>query len=123
MNFSKHSDKFSLKVNKTPLGQVTYYKVEKIPTEEADAPTFHIEICRRVANNPDRELVNFYTLGTYNITFVRAGKRITFISCETTRITEQIGEDRLIYETINLSAQARAVTDPDDPDNPFEELE
>lgn len=123
MDFSKHTDKFSVAVNKTALGQVTYYKVEKIPVDDIDIPNYHIEIRRRIANNPERELVCFYTMDACNITFIRAGARVTFVKCVPEKITEEIGEDRLIYETVKLSAVARGAGDPNDPNNPFEELE
>ncbi len=121
MDFSKHTDKFSVKVNKTALGQVTYYRVERATNQ--DATSYIVEIRRRVANTPERETVNFYTPDNFNVTFVRAGLRITFVNCTVVNVSEEIGEDRLIYETVKFTAQGRGVTDADNPDNPFEELE
>jgi len=123
MDFSKHTDKFSVKVNKIPLGQITYYRAERGPWVDADTRFYTVEIRRRIANNPERELVDFHTHDRFNVTFVRAGSRITYVDCIVAKVVEEIGEDRLIYETATISALDRVVTDPNDPDNPYEEME
>lgn len=122
MDFSKHTDKFSVKVNKIPLGQVTYYRATRGTWVSASTRYYTVEIKRRIPNNPERELFNFHTHDNFNVTFIRAASRITYVDCVVEKVVEEIGDDRLIYETVTLAALERIVTDPNE-DNPYEELE
>ncbi len=121
MDFSKHTDKFAIFVNAIPLGQVTNYWIERTEVKETeDVPCpYTIKIRRRIATNPNREMIDFYDYSKFNITFVRAGVKITFAYCTVSAILEEIGEDRLIYETLTFSSPVRAITDENNPEDPF----
>ena len=123
MNFSKHTDKFSVKVNKIPLGQITYYRAERGTCVAATTQNYTVVFRRRVPDNPKREGFNFHTHDNFNVTFIRANSRITYVDCIVKSVVEEIGDDRLIYETVTLAALGRVVTDPNNPNNPYEEMQ
>ena len=111
MDFSKHVDKFSVKINGIPLGQVIYYRATKTFQIDENSPCYTVEIKRRIPNTPRRELFDFHTQDTFNTTFVRAGSEISYVDCIVDKVTEEIGDDRLIYEAVIISAPLRVIDD------------
>ncbi len=110
MDFSKHEDKFAVKVNGIAVGHITNYSVTKHIYTDTTIPPYVVTIRRRVAPSPDREMLDFYSTVEFKVEIFRAGIKTTFLKCQTLEVLEEIGEDRLIYQTVTFHSFTRGIT-------------
>ena len=115
MDFTKHKEEFSVSVNGFPIGAISYYSVsyeEKHYDTEEEAvagPKLHyvITIKRQLESEHLRENYNFYIPEKFNVHITRCKTKVKFDNCQLEGILEDLGEDRMIYQTLVFSGISR----------------
>jgi len=115
LDFSKHKDKFSASINSVGFGAIVDYKIsyeeKKYSSEEeaADNPKMHyvIRIKRRLDASGLWQTVKFYDATKFKVSIVRDGIKTIFTDSELILLEETLGDDRLIYQTMEFSSFTR----------------
>ena len=115
MDFSKHIDKFSATVNGVKFGAITDYSIsyveKKYPagTDTTDLPKMHyvIKLTRRLDAGGLWQTLKFYDSEKFKVVLQRDGTTTTFEGFELISLSEHLGTDRLIYQTMEFSGTNR----------------
>ncbi len=113
MNFSKHKDRYSFKVNNIPLGKISQYSVSKQTDDETDVnnvKVFHylITFRRKCDQRSESEAINFFGVQFVDLIVERLGYRTIFNNCSVVAVSEELDqEDKPIYQTVILKGYER----------------
>lgn len=103
MDFSKHSDKFTIDISGNSFGSVTYYKVYKDMNPDTATMRFTVTIKRRMPPTEGREVIDFFDIGNVTVNIRRRGITTKYASCHIDKVSEELEDDKQIYQTIVCS--------------------
>ena len=113
MDFSKHKERYSFKMNGIPMGKISSYTVSKQmdtdvePGEEYDF-FYEVTLRRRCDQRSESEAINLFAVETFEIEIERLGYRTIYKECGIYSVYEELDQaDSPIYQTITVRCPER----------------
>lgn len=100
MDFSKHSDRIMVEFGGIKYGSVVYFKVFKDYEVEEGEPTYTVTVKRRVRVDDSLERIDFFQSTGMDIAITNLGEKASYVGSKILSITEELEEDKLVYQTI-----------------------
>ena len=109
MDFSKHNDRLTVEFAGIKHGSIVYFKVFKDYDVETGSPTYTVTVKRRLELDSSLENIDFFGSTGLDISITNLGLKASYVGSKIVSITEELEDDKLVYQTIVTRGTKRIV--------------
>ena len=109
MDFSKHNDRITVEFSGIKYGSIVYFKVFKDYAVEQGEPIYTITIKRRMEVDTSLDTIDFFKSSGMDIYITNLGVKANYVGHKIVSITEELEDDKLVYQTIVTRGTKRNV--------------